>query len=198
MLTEMSVSELTLNELSRRVGLAKSNVLRYFESREQILLELLDREAREWTAELAREVAATVDPAASPRVRGEAFASAVGRTASRHPALCDLVGAQSGVLEHNVSAEAVRRHKRNAFDALAELVDVLAVAVPELGDAAWRLCLTAVVLAGALYPHSAPSASALAAYAVEPELAAFRLDLAEALESTVATLIIGTLARDGG
>ena len=30
----MPVAELSLNELSRRVGLAKSNVLRYFESRE--------------------------------------------------------------------------------------------------------------------------------------------------------------------
>ena len=43
MLDEMPVAEVTLNELSRRVGLAKSNVLRYFESREAVLLELLDR-----------------------------------------------------------------------------------------------------------------------------------------------------------
>jgi AcrR family transcriptional regulator len=42
MLTEMPVAQITLNELSRRVGLAKSNVLRYFESREAVLLELLD------------------------------------------------------------------------------------------------------------------------------------------------------------
>ncbi|HEX4291540.1 MAG TPA: helix-turn-helix domain-containing protein, partial [Trebonia sp.] len=41
MLDLMPVSEVTLNELSRRAGLAKSNVLRYFESREAILLELL-------------------------------------------------------------------------------------------------------------------------------------------------------------
>ena len=42
MLAEMPVAEVSLNELSRRVGLAKSNVLRYFESREAVLLELLD------------------------------------------------------------------------------------------------------------------------------------------------------------
>jgi hypothetical protein len=40
MLREMPVAELSLNELSRRVGLAKSNVLRYFETREAVLLEL--------------------------------------------------------------------------------------------------------------------------------------------------------------
>src|SRR5262249_61986031 len=42
MLAEMPVAQVTLNELSRRAGLAKSNVLRYFESREAVLLELLD------------------------------------------------------------------------------------------------------------------------------------------------------------
>lgn len=36
MLSEMPVAKLSLNELSRRIGLAKSNVLRYFESREAV------------------------------------------------------------------------------------------------------------------------------------------------------------------
>src|SRR5437763_86428 len=38
MLTEMPVADVTLNELSRRSGLAKSNVLRYFESRGAVVL----------------------------------------------------------------------------------------------------------------------------------------------------------------
>src|SRR5262249_51226970 len=42
MLQDMPVSDITLNELSRRVGLAKSAMLRYFESREAVLLDLLD------------------------------------------------------------------------------------------------------------------------------------------------------------
>src|SRR2546429_10012855 len=50
MVAEMPVAELSLNELSRRVGLAKSNVLRYFESREAVLLELLDNAWRDWLA----------------------------------------------------------------------------------------------------------------------------------------------------
>jgi AcrR family transcriptional regulator len=40
MLDEMRWRRVSLNELSRRVGLAKSNVLRYFESREAVLFEL--------------------------------------------------------------------------------------------------------------------------------------------------------------
>src|SRR5580700_5854158 len=56
MLTEMPVTEVTLNELSRRAGLAKSNVLRYFESREAVLLELLDAAWQDWLAELGRSL----------------------------------------------------------------------------------------------------------------------------------------------
>src|SRR6478735_8246043 len=40
-------SDLSLNELARRAGMAKSNVYRYFESREALLLELL---SAEWLA----------------------------------------------------------------------------------------------------------------------------------------------------
>src|SRR3954452_23803247 len=56
MLTEMPVADLSLNELSRRVGLAKSNVLRYYESREAVLLELLVHELASWVADLSDEL----------------------------------------------------------------------------------------------------------------------------------------------
>ena len=56
MLAEMPVAEVTLNELSRRVGLAKSNVLRYFESREAVLLELLDSAWQEWLTGLEADL----------------------------------------------------------------------------------------------------------------------------------------------
>src|SRR5256885_10512925 len=64
MVAEMPVAELSLNELSRRVGLAKSNVLRYFESREAVLLELLDNAWRDWLARLTEALPPRVDPTA--------------------------------------------------------------------------------------------------------------------------------------
>ncbi|WP_279582532.1 TetR/AcrR family transcriptional regulator [Fodinicola feengrottensis] len=48
LLTEHPIADISLRELSARVGLAKSNVLRYFDSREAIFLEILDRTQREW------------------------------------------------------------------------------------------------------------------------------------------------------
>src|SRR6202451_4812423 len=72
MLAEMPVAEVTLNELSRRVGLAKSNVLRYFESREAVLLELLDSAWQEWLTALEAGLDGAGGAAAPPAGRGGA------------------------------------------------------------------------------------------------------------------------------
>ena len=80
MLVEMPVADVSLNELSRRVGLAKSNVLRYFESREAVLLELLDRYLETWLVELADELAAGVDPRAGVEERSAQLAGVLSRS----------------------------------------------------------------------------------------------------------------------
>src|SRR6516164_4983592 len=76
MLAEMPVAEVTLNELSRRAGLAKSNVLRYFESREAVLLELLDSQWREWLALLDKDLDGAIGKAAPPGERSGQLAAA--------------------------------------------------------------------------------------------------------------------------
>ncbi|SFW79159.1 TetR/AcrR family transcriptional regulator [Amycolatopsis australiensis] len=198
MLAEMPVAEVSLNELSRRVGLAKSNVLRYFESREAVLLELLDRALRDWLTELAGELAAGVDPGLPPAERGEVFAAVVARSLARRTVLCDLIGAQAGVLEHNVSVDVVVRFKRSALAGLDTMAELMRRYLPEVGDEAKPVCLLAMILTGGLWTHCRPSASALAAYEADPALTALRLDLAPALEHGLAVLIAGAMARTAG
>lgn len=195
MLDEMPVGEISLNELSRRVGLAKSNVLRYFDSREAILLELLDRARREWTAELPGLLAAEIDPAAPAAGRGDRFAAVLARSLARRRVLCDLLSAQAGVLEHNVSAEVAARHKRAALANLGELSALAARHLPELGELARPLCAQAILVAGAVWTHARPSPAMLAAYEADPSLAVLRTDFARMLEETLATLVAGALAR---
>src|SRR5262245_43137526 len=101
MLTEMPVAKVSLNELSRRVGLAKSNVLRYFESREEVLLELLDVEVQQWLADLERAAQAGEG---TLRQRGDRLAAILAESLAQRPVLCDLTSAHAAVLEHNVSA----------------------------------------------------------------------------------------------
>src|SRR5580698_9178840 len=77
MLAEMPVAQVSLNELSRRAGLAKSNVLRYFESREAVLLELLDSAWQDWLGQLAEDLTGAFDPAAPVTARSGQLAGAV-------------------------------------------------------------------------------------------------------------------------
>lgn len=195
MLDEMPVADVGLNELSRRVGLAKSNVLRYFESREAVLLELLDAALRTWLAEVSAELATGVDPRLTARERGDQLAAVLTRSLARHTVLCDLVNAQAGVLERNVSVEVVVRHKRSAVVSLTAMVDLVRHHVPELGDSARAVCLMTVILAGSLSTYCQPSASAVAAIAVDPSLAELHLEFGATLENALATLITGALAR---
>lgn len=199
MLDEMPVAEVGLNELSRRVGLAKSNVLRYFESREAVLLELLADALEVWIAELSQELAAGVDPRLPAGERGDQTAAILSRSLARHTVLCDLANAQAGVLEHNVSVDVVVRHKRSALAGLGTVVELLHHHLPELGDHARTVCMTTVVLAGAMSTYSRPSASSLAAYAADPSLTRLRMDtdLDSGLESAVSLLVAGALARSG-
>ncbi len=196
MLDEMPVSEVSLNELSRRVGLAKSNVLRYFESREAILLELLDRAGKQWLAELGEQLSAGIDPDGDARDRGDQFAAIMAGSLASRRVLCDLLSAQASVLEHNVSAEIAARYKRASLGNIAALAALVRRHLPELGeDGSFRVIGMASVLASALWPATRPSASMLAAYDADPALAAMRLDFAPALREAVCVIISGTLAR---
>src|SRR3954471_14432860 len=131
MLAEMPVAALSLNELSRRVGLAKSNVLRYFETREAVLLELLDAAWREWLDGLAAELRGSA-PGAAVDERGERVATAIARTLADRPTLCELASASSGVLERNISVPAAATFKRAALANTAALGNLVREVLPEL------------------------------------------------------------------
>jgi AcrR family transcriptional regulator len=195
MLDEMPVAEVSLNELSRRVGLAKSNVLRYFESREAVLLELLDQFLGSWLAELEAELAAGMDAHAAPEVRADQMAEILSQSLAGRVVLCDLFGAQGGVLEHNVSVEVVKQHKRSTLVRLAAMTELVRRHLPELGDGAELFCLMSLVSAGALSSYVPPPPSVLAAYADEPALGVLHLELRDALRVALTSSLLGVLPR---
>ncbi|MDP9819415.1 TetR/AcrR family transcriptional regulator [Spirilliplanes yamanashiensis] len=195
MLDEMPVAAITLNELSRRVGLAKPNVLRYFESREAVLLDLLNRYLHDWLADLAADLAAGVDGAQPMERRATAVADILSRSLSGRPVLCDLFGAQGGVLEHNVSVEVVARYKRASLGHLTTMTTLLRKHLPELGDNATLFSLQTMVMAGALSAYSTPPPSLRAAYEAEPDLAQFHLELRDYLRMAVTATLLGVLPR---
>ncbi|MEV0621848.1 TetR family transcriptional regulator [Nonomuraea sp. NPDC050404] len=193
MLTEMPVAKLTLNELSRRIGLAKSNVLRYFDSREAVLLDLLDTEIQDWIADLEHSHRPTEG---TSRARGDRLADILATSLARRPVLCDLLSAQTAVLEHNISTEVAVRHKHAAKHAMQALIQLVLRHVPELGaHGAPQVVETTLLMATAAWPCDRPSEAMLAAYASDPNLAAMRLDFTDVMRRTVKVTISGVLAR---
>ena len=199
MLTEMPVAQVTLNELSRRAGLAKSNVLRYFESREAVLLELLDSAWQDWLVQLEKDLAAAVDATAPVAKRCDQVAAVVAASLAARPMLCDLISAQAAVLERNVSPQVAAQYKRASIDGIAALGGLLLERVAELGETdAFRLAGAVVMTTAALWPHTQPSAAMVAAYEADPALAALRLDFTETLTEVLQVMIAGLLARSAG
>ncbi|MHA6763748.1 TetR/AcrR family transcriptional regulator [Streptacidiphilus sp. PAMC 29251] len=195
MLVEMPVAQVSLNELSRRVGLAKSNVLRYFESREAVLLELLDVASREWLEQLGPAFAAAVD-GVEPAGRGDRAVAALAATLAARPVLCDLVGAQAAVLERNVSPAVAAEYKHASIANVGTLARLVRDHVPELTEAdALRFAAVTVMVTGAVWTHSHPTPAMLAVYEADPSLASMRLDFTEALRQTLEVLLSGLLAR---
>ncbi|NEA37332.1 TetR/AcrR family transcriptional regulator [Streptomyces sp. SID13031] len=196
MLAELPVAQLSLNELSRRVGLAKSNVLNYFDSREAVLLELLDVETRDWIDQLDQELTATVDPSAPVGDRAGQLADAIVATLESRPMLCALTSAQAAVLEHNISVEIATEFKRSSIANYGLLIQHVNARVPELGeDGAARFIAAAVMLTGVLWTHSHPSAAILAAYEADPAIANFRITFGPALREILQTVLTGVLPR---
>jgi AcrR family transcriptional regulator len=199
MLQEMPVADISLNELSRRVGLAKSNVLRYFDSREAVLLELLASSVREWLGHLAAELPSAVRHRAGFKRRAEQLATAISGSLAGRPVLCDLMSTQAAVLEHNVSVEAVARYKRAALADAEAIAGLVRDALPELSqDDAWRYTVGAWLMTAALWAYARPPEAVLQACAADERLEKTHLDFPATLEDYLTTLALGLHARAVG
>ena len=79
------VRAVSLSDIARAVGIHKSALLRYFETREQIFLELTAREWRDWEAEVTAALGEIAPGDA------EAVAATLARSFVSRPLLCDLL-----------------------------------------------------------------------------------------------------------
>ncbi len=187
MLRERSVADISLRELSDRVGLAKSNVLRYFDSREAIFLEVLDQEWGAWLDE--------VEEALAPASDAVDVATAVATSLLRRRLLCELISGMAGVLERNISVDFARVFKRRATSHTTRLADLVRARVPVLDEAAARhFARAALVMTAGLWPHANPSdavAQVMRELGAPPPDELFRSGLTEGLVNQ----LVGLVAR---
>lgn len=193
MLSEMPVAELSLNELSRRVGLAKSNVLRYFESREGVLLDLFAQLARDFLSGMVGQLRA-VDVRQPVQERVISVSAALASAFAAQDMFCELLSSQAGVLERNVSAETVVRYKREGHAILGDFAGAIHEAIPELDmPRAREAARTIMLLVGAYWSHVHPPQAVQDAYAADPGLNFLPEGLRASLERSLTVLFSGLL-----
>lgn len=194
LLADQGMDQLSLSELARRVGLAKSNVYRYFESREAVLLEVLDRDWERWIEELQSQVAA-LDVTAPGTERARLLVRYVARSAASRPRLCALLSALSSVLERNLAEDTVRAFKLDALERSVRVVTAVQRALPELDfDQCVDLLNATHALITGHWLACQPS-DVVAKVLDDPRLVLFKRDFATDLERSLQLVACGLLAE---
>src|SRR5258708_28294779 len=183
------VRNVSLADIAARAGIHKSALLRYFETREQIFLELTAQAWRSW----AQDLHAGLD-AAAPGSAG-LVADVFARSFSDRPVLCDLIAHTPLNLERNVSPQAVRRYKLTSLGVVSEAAALVHRVLPELTLAeCTEFAATLASLAGALWQIANPVPALAELYATDPALARACVDLTPRLRRTAEVLLAGLIA----
>lgn len=179
------VHDLGINELARRAQMTKSNVYRYFESSEAVLLDVLVEEFVLWRTELRK--ALSRDRKRSGTV--EHIARAFSATVAARPLLCRLTSIFPSILEHNISAERMVEFKRGLLAVRKETALDFHACMPSISAVSFERCIhLALPLLIGLWPLSHPAK--LAAEVIElPELAALRYRFQHDLEEGLLMLL---------
>jgi AcrR family transcriptional regulator len=188
------VRSVSLADIAARVGIHKSALLRYFETREQIFLELTAAAWRDWVAALHGELDPVTPESAAPasRMTGALVADVFARSFGDRPLLCDLIAHTPLNLERNVSLESVRRYKLTSLGAVDEAAAIAARVLPELTLAECGEFVAAIAsLAGAVWQMANPGPALAELYAADPALARACIDLTNRLRRTGEILLAG-------
>jgi AcrR family transcriptional regulator len=185
------VRAVSLSDIAGAVGIHKSALLRYFETREEIFLELAAAAWRDWEAGLS-EALTTADRGASARDR-EAFVAATlaGSFASR-PLFCDLLVHTPLNLERHVSVDAVRRYKLQSLGSVQAASRHVHRFLPEITEPEARELVSALAtITGSLWQIANPPAVLAELYRSEPELAHACVEVRSRLQRTAEVMIAG-------
>ena len=189
------VRAVSLAGIAARAGIDKSALLRYFETREQIFLELTAREWPAWLQGLHDGLDDAAPASAAAAGPGPSLvADVVARSFGDRPLFCDLLAHTPLNLERNVSPEAVRGYKLISLDAVSEAGSVVRRALPDLTDPECLEFISAIAgLAGTVWQIANPVPALAALFASDPALAGACVDLVPRLRRTAEILLAGLI-----
>jgi AcrR family transcriptional regulator len=190
---ERGIRQVTLTDIADAVGMHKSALLRYFETREQIFLRLTAAGWREWSPRLQAELERSAD--------APAVAEAFSRTLVARPMFCDLLAQAPLNLERNVSLESVRAFKLVTLEEVAAITALLERVLGLTEQQGIDVIATATSMAGALWQMATPGPEVQALYRQDPRLAHAVVEVGPRLTRVLTALIVGSASPavdDGG
>lgn len=180
------IRAVTLSDIADAVGMHKSALLRYFETREQIFLRLTADGWREWGRSVRESLEALVD--ASPGTVASLLASSL----VARPLFCDLLAQAPLNLERHASVDAVREFKLVTLDEVTQLQAALRASLPQLTESDARdTVAVAVSLAGAFWQMATPPPEIRRLYESEPALAHAIVDVEPRVEHALEAMLLG-------
>jgi AcrR family transcriptional regulator len=205
---ERGIRQITLTEIADAVGMHKSALLRYFETREQIFLRLTADGWREWSAALRAEL----DRMAMPNPAGTAgsqptevhrpdpaavaaVASAFAGTLAARGFFCDLLAQAPLNLERNVSVAAVRAFKLVTLTEVTAIVTAVRRVLPGLTERdGVDLVAAATSMSGAFWQMATPGPELETLYRSDPRLAHAVVEVEPRVTRLLEAMLRGTLA----
>ena len=188
LLLEMpDVHDLGINELARQAQMTKSNVYRYFESSEAVLLDVLVEEYMLWRGELRKALSRGGKRSGTIEHIARAFTA----TVVTRPLLCRLTSILPSILERNVSTERMVQFKHGLLAVRQETALDFHGCVPSVPAATFARFIHFVLpLLIGLWPLGNPGEVATAV-GERADLAALRYRFQQDLEEGMLMLLRG-------
>lgn len=187
--TEKNFSSITMLEVAKRANLAKGTTYLYFQTKEELLLALLERELQAWFLELGT----TLSKKAS--FTPKEFSQIVTKGLVQRPAFTRLICIQASILEHNIDFERALEFKSFLLEQATNAASLLESKLEFLkrGEGMSLLQRINALIIG-FYDLAHPS-EIVQTVLEKPEMKTLRIDFSKQFQSTLETLLIGLQGR---
>ncbi|SEC25025.1 DNA-binding transcriptional regulator, AcrR family [Streptomyces misionensis] len=181
------VRGVTLTAIAQHAGVHVSAVRRYYDSRDEILLNLTQEGYEDWSR------AVTARLAGRSGLTSVELARTLSDTLIERPLLCDLLTHATLSLEREVSYERVRAFKRAAGEAVSAITDAVTAASTLDRRRAQEVVVAAICLTSPLWQAGHPADNLTRLYREEPSLAHIGVDFEPTLIRLLTVVIDGLI-----
>jgi AcrR family transcriptional regulator len=182
---DRAVRDITLTDIAKHVGMAKSAVLRYFETREEVYLHLIAEEWKDYVVAAEKRIRRSAQTPAG-------VAKAIAATYAERPLFCDLTGEMPAALERNVSAATAVQYKTASMHAVQQLGAVVAATLGISEKKGQTLVGNAALFVGGLWDSCNPPPAVVDA--LPPEYRHFLVEFEPRLREAIEAMAVGFLA----